>query len=272
MPRQIEITAVTLLAACLVVPSLATAEDGVLVPNVEAPKASFTKSKGAKDTFVARGEDRARMVAFEAVLITAGLGAKIALEAPAGEGDQPARLALLEGGFYLVVGSKGIELELGDSVLRAVNAEVMLAKLGDTWIVQVKPEDEQGRVELVPPPLPEPAALDDGAAVDEDEAAPVTTPVPTPVVLPANKRHTLKNGKHHKAERRASDFLLKTIGRLVPEPGGEPQPKHIAQLTPRDIEDPRDFVVTATGSDAALSDLEIEDIEVDVGCVEICVD
>jgi hypothetical protein len=90
------------------------------------------------------------------------------------------------------------------------------------------------------------------------------------VVLEPDKRHVVAGGEQRKAKRRESDFLLKTIDRLVPGDGLEPT--RTARLTPRDIEDPRDFVVTAGGADAALGDLEIEDIEVDVGCVEICVD
>jgi hypothetical protein len=156
----------------------------------------------------------------------------------------------------------------------------MAAKLGEVWIVQVKPASENGRVEQIPeaPAAPTAPGPDEAAAPTADaeegaESAPAPPPAPEPVPLTEDKRHTLKGGELGKAERRESEFLLKTIARLVPGgTGSQPTGSTVAVLEPRPIEDPRDFVVVASGAEAAMSELEIEDIELDVGCVEICID
>jgi hypothetical protein len=268
--------AAQLLLALLAFPFLAAAADGVPVPNLEVPQAAFAASAGADRMFVAQGEHRARMVAFEAVLITASLGARVALEAGPGEGDQPAVVKLIDGGFHLVAGSTVVDLRLGDTVLRAVDAEVMAAKKGSVWIVQVVPRGETGRVAVVPPaPATPPASVEEEAAEPEGETegetAPEPPPMPEPVSLAAGKRYRLEDGKAHKAQKNESELLVTSIERLIPDAAAE-KTAATPSLAPRPIEDPRDFTVAATGADADLSDLEIEDIEVDVGCVEICVD
>jgi hypothetical protein len=268
------------LMVLLALPALAAAGDGVPVPNLEVPKASFAASEGSARTFVAQGEHRARMVAFEALLITASLGSRLELEAVPGDGDQPAVVKLIDGGFHLVAGSAAVDLRLGDTLLRAVNAEVMAAKKGTTWIVQVVPRGEEGRVELVPPapatpppPVEGEAAETEAEAGTETEAAPPPPPAPEPVPLSAGKRHALKGGKAVRAQKSESELLATIIERLIPESNDTSKTAVVAaSLAPRDVEDPRDFVVASAGADADLSDLEIEDIEVDVGCVEICVD
>jgi len=271
MRTRLDIIVGLALAALLTVPCLVAAEDGVPVPNLAAPEARFAASDKAPRTFVAVNADRARLVAFEAVLITAGMGSEVAIEPALADADHPAVVALRSGAFRLIVGSRAVELELGDNHVRAVSSELTIARLDDVWIVQVAPAGEGGRVELIPPAPaepPPPVAEDlpeDGA---EETPPPAAAPAPEPVALTAGKRHALKHGELEKADRRQSELLDKTAERLA-DPPADPAS---SPLAPRDIEDPRDFAVTSAGADAALYDLEIEDIEVDLGCVEICVD
>lgn len=274
------------LAALVLAPVADAADDGVPVPNLEAPKASFTAAKGAERTFVARGADRARMVAFEAVLITGNLGSKVQLDTAPSEEDEPPTVVLLDGGFHAVVGSRPVALRLGDTSLRASRAAVIAVKLGKKWVVKVEPESDEGFAEVIPPapPAPVEAAPDDGTDAEPDaepdtepdaEPAPAPAPPPEPIRLTPGKRHTLSSGEQRPAERSESQFLDKTIDRLIPGAGDQLLPTQrpqVVQLEPRDVEDPRDFVVASAGADAALGELELEDIEVDVGCVEICVD
>jgi hypothetical protein len=44
------------------------------------------------------------------------------------------------------------------------------------------------------------------------------------------------------------------------------------QLQARTIEDPADLIVSSHREEDALSEIELEDVEVEAGCVEICID
>jgi hypothetical protein len=171
-----------------------------------------------------------------------------------------------------------VELRLGDTVLRASRAAVTAVGLGDRWVVQVEPESDEGFAEVIPPAPPPPAetAPDEGDEAEADaELAPTPPAPPAPIRLAPGKRHTLSGGQPRAADKRESQLLDQAVDRLIPGAADRLLPvqrPQVVQLKPRDVEDPRDFVVIGAGADAALGELELEDIEVDVGCVEICVD
>jgi hypothetical protein len=266
--------------ACALLPGRAAADDGVPVPNLTLPGAAFAPSgkpaAGQRPVFVASGEDGARLVAFEAALLTAVIGSRVELAAaPTAEGEQPAALSLLQGAYHVVTGSKPVDLKLGRATIRASRAELLVAQLGQAWVVRILERSEGGKVVALPQESPQPAPAPAEPATDEDEpeaATPIAAapaPEPDPAVeLEPGTSYTIRKGRPPlKADRRATQLLDKTNERLLPQPG--PQ---TTLLEPRDITDPSDFSILGGVTDDALADIELEDIEVEVGCVEICVD
>ncbi len=167
-----------------------------------------------------------------------------------------------------------MKVRMGDTIVRMLLAQMIAVKTKSGWIVQIKHLSETGSAEIRPPPatLPEPAATDPSAPLPEGGdpavAAPAPREIPTIPIRQGQRFRLAGNDKPAVASEREKKMLGRAIRRLLPTSKAAPAPL----LDPRDVEDPGDFAVVAGTSEAALGELEIEAIEVDVGCVEICVD
>ena len=165
-------------------------------------------------------------------------------------------------------------MRMGDTIVRMLCAQMIAIKTKSDWVVQIKHLCETGSAKIHPPPatLPEPAAIDPSAPLpdggDPAAAAPAPREIPAIPIRQEQRFRLSGNDKPAVASGREKKMLGKAIGRLLPTSKTTPAPL----LNPRDVEDPGDFAVVAGASEAALGELEIEAIEVDVGCVEICVD
>jgi hypothetical protein len=266
------------LAAALSLPAMAFAVPTVPVTNPESPKARMAPAASATagaTTLIAQGADGARAVVCGAAVVTGVLGAR--LEADCTDDDEaPVRIRLLEGGFHLHVGGTPMTVDLDGAQLEARSAELIAAKLKGSWIVQVRLLGDSGAV-LARQPTPPPAAPSVEAELpptDEPAAEPAeaTPPAPLPPVpLASGTRYAVVPGEPpREASRRGRLFLGKMLSRLLPET--ERAQTRGTRLVARDVEHPADFAANAAAAAALMGDVEIEDIEVEVGCVEICVD
>jgi len=260
----------------LAAPALRAA-DVVPVPSPGLPDAVLApaaKQDGSAETWVAKGADGARAVVCGGALVTAVLGARLHADCGGATDEAPGRIRLVSGGFHLHVGSAPLHVILGETTLEARSSELIAARLKDDWIVQIKPLDDTGGVAVLPPATPveaEPPATADPTD-DAAEQPPATpAPPPAPLALEPGKRFVIGAGADPaEASRRGRMFLGKMVTRLVPS--DQAATGRGPLLSARDVESPADFAIDAAAATGAMTDVEIEGIEVEVGCVEICVD
>ncbi len=248
-----------------------------LQPVPSHPEAGFeAKSQSLSSDMIARGQDGVKVVACKAAIVTGIIGSRIRARCVSDEdkNDEDPLIDLVDGAFHVHVGGRPVKVRMGDTTVRILLAQMIAVKTRSGWIVQIKHLGETGSAEILPPraALPEPATIDPSAPLPDGDDPAATTP--TPMEIPAipirqGQRFRLAgNDKPSVASGREKKMLGGAIGRLLPTSSTTPEPL----LAPRDVEDPGDFAVVASTSEAALGELEIEAIEVDVGCVEICVD
>ncbi len=261
------------LGAFMCMASIVDASD--LQPVPSHPEAGFAaKSLSLLGDMIAHGQDGVKVVACKAAIITGVIRSHVRARCASDDKDGDPSIDLLDGAFHLHVGGRPVKVRMGDTIVRMLLAQMIAVKTKNGWIVQIKHLCETGSAKIHPPraALPEPAAIDPSDPLpDGDDPAAIP---PAPMEIPAipirqGQRFRLAgNDKPAVASRREKKMLGRAIRRLLPTSEKTPSPL----LDPRDVEDPEDFAIVAGTSEAALGELEIEAIEVDVGCVEICVD
>jgi hypothetical protein len=144
-----------------------------------------------------------------------------------------AQLRLEDGAFRITAGSKGVRILVGGAAITASSARLEVARVGERWLARRAPGDEGGAVSL------EPA---------------------TPEQAPGAALAALGVGAAD-----AAAFAGTVTGTA---PKGGPR----AALAPRPVERPVSANAVASGATSATADVEVESIEVEVGCIEVCVD
>ncbi len=246
-----------------------------LQPVPSHPEAGFVaKDQSLLDDMIARGQDGVKVVACKAAIVTGIIGSHVRSRCASDEKDGDPLIDLVDGAFHIHVGGSPVKVRMGDTIVRMLSTQMIAVKTRSGWIVQIKHLVEAGSAEIHLPraAIPEPAATDQHAPLPDGSDPATTTPAPTEIptisISQGLRFRLAGNDKPAVASEQEKKMLGGAIGRLLPTPKTAP-----AQLLdPRDVEDPGDFAVVAGTSEAALGELEIEAIEVDVGCVEICVD
>jgi hypothetical protein len=239
-------------AALLAAAAPARAELPSAAPVPSAGGAEFALEGAAEAsprTATARG-DGAQLVACGAALVSATDGSRLAIAC--GDG---ARIDLERGTFRIAIGSKGAAIRVGGASLRAASVRLRAGRVGDRWIVSFERDGDVGSVEI--------AGDAATAAPAEDGAA------PTPAALTASEVHFFEGGPAPAAEPADPAPLAafhQAVNRLAPR--AEPSPA----LTPRRVEDAADFKSGASAVAMGTGEVEVEAIEVEAGCIEVCVD
>jgi hypothetical protein len=237
-------------AALLAAAAPALAQPPSVAPVPSAQGAEFAL-EGAADasqrTATARG-DGAQLVACGATLVTATDGSRVAIAC--GDG---ARLDLDRGAFRIAVGSKGATIRMGGASFRAVSASIRAGRVGDRWVISFSRDGDVGSVEITG---------------DEAAAAPAEGAAPAPVALAPTEVRVFEGSAPAAA---AADPATLTafhaaIDRLKPRAAASPA------LTPRRVESADDFKQGATTVAMGAGEVEVEAIEVEAGCIEVCVD
>jgi len=246
-----------------------------LQPVPSHPKAGFAaKSQSLSGEMIARGQDGVKVVACKAAIVTGVINSHIRARCVSDENDGDPSIELVNGAFHVHVGGKPVKVQMGDTIVRLLLAQMIAVKTKNGWVVQIKHLCEAGSAKIHPPPaaLREPAAIDPAAPVPDGSDPAATAPAPREIpavpIRQGQRFRLVGNDKPTAASSKEKKLLGRAIGRLLPTSKKAPRPL----LDPRDLEDPEDFAIVAGTSEAALGELEIEAIEVDVGCVEICVD
>ncbi len=288
----------TVIGLMICAPVMLRAGTVVSVKSVAATEALFEIEQGAATdataptqpgkVYTASGEG-ATVVVGDKAMISASSGARLRVSGDGQSTEQP--IELLEGGFQLHVGSKPSIFSLGDARLTVTEAKVAAIKVGDQWVVSVQSFFTAGTasitVELPPPPPPkvQPEEESDGKGdrrsrkksrrkkKDEEqkiEPAPFVAP-PKPIVhtQPLKKGEMVLLATKVKPAKAADSDQLAIVdltARLTEAPVSGPV------LSLKNVEDPIDLTAQGVDRDAAFEDIEIEEIEVEAGCVEICID
>ncbi|MDJ0764553.1 MAG: hypothetical protein QNJ97_16365 [Myxococcota bacterium] len=231
------------------------------------------------------GGDGASAVVGGTALITALEGA--AFYVISKKTDGPLMTAIAGGGCRLTVGSTPAVLDLGGVVLTAKSAQLSVIKGDIGYIVSLESQLNTGEAFLdvmMPPPPPKPAepsqplsppkrAKKKPAKKLKPEVAAPTQPMPPP--KPVKKRFTLALGQ-----------VVRVVQGSAPIPGAPEEQQRLGDLTlrlsqpqrtgpllsPVDIEQASDLQAKTFDADEAFEDIEIEEIEVEAGCVEVCLD
>jgi hypothetical protein len=242
----------TKLAAVLVLmsnASVAAAGDLLPVPG-EAVFAPAEDGAG-----LVAGGDGAALVACRTLLIRAEKGVRVLASCGA---DGPA--ATLEGGGFVArAGSTPASIRLGETVVLLQRATLTGAPRDGGWTVTATPLVESGSAVAIVPAQ--------GSRLLAPEAAgqPAETRIPLPAAAPRQLGGTTAPGRDPKSP-------IATLQALEARIAGRPEGSATPVLKPRAIEDPGDFAAGAASGDLSVGALELDAIEVEVGCVEICVD
>jgi hypothetical protein len=241
--RKVQVGFVLGLASCAAAASAAAELPGVApVPSVDGAAFAMEGSRGE-----AHG-DGARLVACGSVLVSATDGSRASVSCADG-----VRLDLASGAFHVLVGSKGAAIRIGRTALRATSARIWAARVGDRWLVRFERDGDVGSAEI---------------AADEAAAAPADGVAPAPNALSSQEVHVFEGPAPaaEPADAASIAAFRDVAARLAPreEPG--------KALVPRRVESADDFKAGTTAAAAGGGEIELEAIEVEAGCIEVCVD
>ncbi|MCP4606025.1 MAG: hypothetical protein GY847_36850 [Proteobacteria bacterium] len=250
-------------------PISATCKTVVNVPSTLLEDASF--SSISSGSFVVRGGDGACAVIGKGALICALLGSRFSVHDTDREGH--VKTALSNGGFLVTVGSKSMVFKLDKYEISAREALILVTKNENDWVVKAESFFLDGTVEIsvLEAPPSKPKSIPEKS---EHKSEPTEMITESPL-MPDVEKHSLKKGQavHMGKNRKWEPALqghqtaLKDLASRLNEPGLTG-----SLLSPQDVEDSTDFVSQKVDKDMAFEDIEIEEIEVEAGCVEICID
>ncbi|MCP4604750.1 MAG: hypothetical protein GY847_30225 [Proteobacteria bacterium] len=228
----------------------------VNVPSPITEKAFFSESKkntkankATDQGFLnATGGDGARVVVFEAAVITAIENSKI-LRIPQ-SGSNAASISLVKGGFHLYVGSKPVVFKTEKVAIEVLKAELLIAQFKGLWYVNVVTLLQDGYVKVV------------------EIGQSSTIAAPAAVLLQTGRVFQIGSESDPKSTSEgAENYIEKLSSRLtVVRPPFKLQ--HV------DLEDPLDLTAASKKRESEIEDIEMETIEIEVetDCVEICIE
>ena len=249
------------------VPAYLLAESVVHVPSQISPDAIFTYSANDKESYRAVRTDGAQTVVGEAAVITATLGSLFSLHVA----EEPPRysIELEQGSFRIHVGSEPVTFVLDGCSIETRKVELIAVRLENAWLFEVGTVFSDGKeytleqhikvclvrqVEESSEPEPYPVS----GTVASTRLS-VTTPKLGAAVL-------LEPGVGLTAGSEAEKMRLKKVSsRLASQRSGP-------MLRPAEIEDEQDLASHQKLEDSSLAEIEIDPIEIEPSCIEICLD
>lgn len=270
MRSRAPILCVALLVVAAAVPPVSAASDSgsmegplVAVPAALGGAGSFALAAGDRGEPVATASgDGARLVAHGALLLIAADGT--VLRAGPVRDDQPGESALeiLRGACRLVAGSTPSRIVVAGHVLVLRRAEVLLVGRAGAFALRVVDLGPEGGVHVEG----RPAAA---AAPESEEEQPQAAPPAPRRTLAAGERLVLAPHRDLLPVTRPAAAALDAVAAdlplaIPPEAGG--------RLSPVPVEDPADFVFSRGRGGIGDTGIELESLEIEVGCVEVCVD
>ncbi len=283
------------LAAALSSAAIARGQDFIGVPSdvsqdaafvLEKPAGPADKSATVADatprTFIAQGADGATAVLNESSLMTALQDARISVESKTA---QPSAVLIEEGSFLLEVGGKETIFQLGQVVLSVKNARLSVVKKpkGSVVLLHERQSDGHAKLTVTSPPPPRPTKSPEPVvkkrtgkkAKPQKKTPPSDAAQPAAPPQPIQRHFPLVEGQTVVVKQRSAPVAASPVdqqaiaqisSRLVP---------HVTEgslLVLQDIEHPSDLKPESMSAQSVFENIEIEEIEVEAGCVEICLD
>jgi len=268
---------VTLLLFSIAAATAAAADEPGPASRREAPFVVVPAAGGADGTFlIATGDDgsveataagdTARLVAGKAMLVLAADGSRLAIPAGRDPSADVLIVRVIEGAFRLLVGSSPVRLSVAGTDLEIRRAELILVSRKEAFALRILAVRPDGTAFVHPPP-PSPSAVAGDATDEADGEIPVSAP-PRRVLAPGESIVLALNAAPMRAPRVATDALAAVEAALALVPVSAAGPR----LRPVAVEDPADLAFARTRGGIGDTDIEIEGVEIEVGCVEVCVD
>jgi len=287
----------------LLVSSGATAGSVIVVPSAISEDAVFEsldkkeEDKEKPATFVS-SENGAMAIVSKNCLITGSEEAQFSV--CDSEKCESKEILLTKGSFLLHVGSTQVSFRIGDTVLRASEVRLVVWQTSKGWVVAAEKFFEDGSATIEtqftsPMPVKEKAQnseslnnsdskkkskkkkkkkknkQEDTLATDSKEA-PLDT---SSSVSPKTKKTKLEMGSpvHVIAGKTPQPSSFSTgVKMLQVVESFKDKPSTGSLLTPSDMESDDDIIAGKADQDREFEEIEIEEIEVEAGCVEVCLD
>ena len=256
------------LIAVLIVPDVRAA-DLMPIKSLSAPTAVFESSDGKK--FAMKGA-AGKLVACDRAVLTA-------LEGSVFFGDctlKEPTVHLGKGAFHIYVGGEPLIIQAGAQRLKIVDSELIISKIKSHWIVQTKPLSQDGFIELLISEKQAPVVNDsaskektidsnlENAIVEADLSVLGNIHLTPKVRLRLDSGSTLERANSF--ESKIFDSNINALF-VTNDTAATSSLLHAVEVTQKS-----DFDVSHAVTATSLNEVEVEDIEVEVGCVEICAD
>jgi hypothetical protein len=236
-----------------------------VVSSASAGAGSFAFSSDAGALVAVASGDGARMVVQGAVLVIAGDGARLRIRTTDTTPVAPPVIEPLDGPLRVLSGSGGARLEFNGSAFDLVRAEVLLARQNGAWALEVVAVADGGQVTLQPPAPTDAVAPTDAPPGPVASSTPASPPGP---VAPGEILLLAPRAVPERAPPTRTVMLASAAGRLIALPAA-PSGSRLLSIA---VEDPSDFIASRGRGDTSGASIDIEAVEVEIGCVEVCVD
>ncbi len=239
------------------------------VPDLRQPEVAFRARPGPKSAqqYEAAGGDGARLVVSKAAVVSGTAGSVFQL--PERRGGAEPSMTVVSGAFRIHVGTRAFAIALGRHTLIARQSTLLLSRSKEGWLIRAE-QLPRGTVVLETPPPPEPVvSVTAEQPSTESNGSVVPQPTPKPAVHKFDQGQVIatREGQPIAINPAGAGPVLKKLVNRLRDPAQQG-----ALLSPMDVEKLPQLAADHRGEGDPLENLEVEEIEVEVGCVEICVD
>lgn len=217
-----------------------------------------------------RGEESATSVACSGALVISD--GDLIFDASCGCDGAPSTVFLMSGKGLVNAGSRRVIVELGGARVSLESSRMVVAQVGEKWVIRIEGLGGAASARLLLPeaPRPEAGSPEDPPAKEAPAKETPTREIPREISLELGKVLVLSSPREVAAgSGRFAKEIAFVSGRLESR---DVKAANGPLLEYRPVEEKRDFAAAGVGEHSEAGELEIEAIEVEVGCVEICVD
>ncbi len=254
-----------IVAILVTIPGLALAAEVVYVPSSISLDATFVKATDAENAALSSHEGAG---ADGACAVVQGKGLVCGTEGSKLRSDDANKTVVLEdGGFSIHAGKKAVTIGIDSAKLTVKQSVVHLVKIDGKWVIAFVSTFRENATVTLETTLPvTPATLDNGKKPKDPPAPTIQHVSYKKNVLPGQTLSMAPSSAPVTATD-AQKYVVRNVGkRLKPKKGA------LAPLIAINVEHEDDLEAAVLAKHEAFEDIEIEDIEVEAGCIEVCLD
>ena len=217
-----------------------------------------------------RVEESATSVACSGALVISD--GDLIFDASCGCDGAPSTVFLMSGKGLVHAGSRQVIVELGGARVSLESSRMVVVQVGEKWVIRIEGLGGAASARLLLPeaPRPEAGSPEDPPAKEAPAKETPAREIPREISLEIGKVLVLSSPREVAAgSGRFAKEIAFVSGRLASR---DVKAANGPLLEYRPVEEKRDFAAAGVGEQSEAGELEIEAIEVEVGCVEICVD